>query len=111
MAIVNKSFHIEHFQLKYKTKAQWDSDEFKDYVLAAGELGLEFDTKKFKLGDGTTKWSELDYYSDPVVAKLVEELTSRVVQNEADITSIKSRLDAIEGITTISVNEAPNTGE
>jgi hypothetical protein len=30
-------------------------------VLARGELGIELDTKKFKFGDGVTRWTELDY--------------------------------------------------
>ena len=30
-------------------------------ILLAGEIGIESDTKKFKFGDGTTKWSELEY--------------------------------------------------
>ena len=29
--------------------------------LAAGEIGLESDTGTFKFGDGTTRWSALDY--------------------------------------------------
>ena len=30
-------------------------------VLAEGELGLESDTMKFKIGDGTTQWNSLGY--------------------------------------------------
>lgn len=30
-------------------------------VLASGEFGFETDTKKFKIGDGTTAWNSLGY--------------------------------------------------
>ena len=33
-----------------------------DPVLSAGEIGLESDTDKIKLGDGTSSWTELDYF-------------------------------------------------
>jgi hypothetical protein len=32
-----------------------------DPTLAAGEFGVETDTNKFKIGDGTTPWSGLAY--------------------------------------------------
>jgi hypothetical protein len=46
------------FQFRRGTAAQWTS---ANTVLAAGELGLETDTAKFKIGDGTTVWSSLAY--------------------------------------------------
>ena len=39
--------------------ANWTS---VDPVLSAGEIGLESDTDKIKLGDGTSSWTELDYF-------------------------------------------------
>lgn len=33
----------------------------KNPTLLKGELGVENDTKKFKFGDGTTAWNDLDY--------------------------------------------------
>jgi hypothetical protein len=39
--------------------ATWTS---VDPVLSAGEIGLESDTGKIKLGDGTSSWTELDYF-------------------------------------------------
>ena len=33
-------------------------------VLAAGEIGFETDTKKFKMGDGTSTWSQLVYFAN-----------------------------------------------
>jgi hypothetical protein len=39
--------------------ANWTS---VDPVLSAGEIGLESDTDKIKLGDGSSSWTELDYF-------------------------------------------------
>lgn len=39
--------------------ANWTS---VDPVLSAGEIGLESDTEKIKLGDGSSSWTELDYF-------------------------------------------------
>ena len=33
----------------------------KNPVLLQGEMGIESDTKKMKIGDGTTAWNDLDY--------------------------------------------------
>ena len=43
-----------------------------DPVLSAGEIGFDTSVQKFKVGDGTSLWSELIYASDPdsVVAEL-----------------------------------------
>lgn len=45
-------------QLRNDTAANWTS---ADPVLAQGEMGIERDTGKVKLGDGVTTWSSLDY--------------------------------------------------
>ena len=45
-------------QLRNDTSSNWTS---ADPILAQGEMGLETDTRLFKIGDGTTIWSELEY--------------------------------------------------
>lgn len=52
-------------QFRRDTAADWTSN---NPVLAQGELGLELDTSKFKIGDGTTAWSSLAYSSLPSTA-------------------------------------------
>lgn len=47
-------------QLRRGTASQWTTS---NPLLAQGELGLELDTFKLKLGDGTTSWTSLSYYS------------------------------------------------
>lgn len=43
-----------------KDAATWAENATK--VLMKGEIGLESDTKKFKVGDGTSQWSALEYW-------------------------------------------------
>lgn len=45
-------------QLKHGLAANWTK---KNPVLLAGEMGIETDTLKMKVGDGTSKWSALGY--------------------------------------------------
>lgn len=45
-------------QLRNDLAATWDS---KNPVLNKGEIGIEIDTRKMKVGDGTTAWNALSY--------------------------------------------------
>jgi hypothetical protein len=45
-------------QVKRGTASSWTS---ANTVLAAGEIGFETDTKKMKVGDGSTAWNSLSY--------------------------------------------------
>jgi hypothetical protein len=45
-------------QNRRDTAANWTS---VNPILASGEIGVETDTNKFKLGDGTSTWTQLDY--------------------------------------------------
>jgi hypothetical protein len=46
------------FQLRNDTVANWTA---ADPVLLTGEVGVESDTGKFKIGDGSTAWTSLGY--------------------------------------------------
>lgn len=45
-------------QLRRDSAGNWASN---NPTLASGELGVEIDTGKFKLGNGTSSWSALSY--------------------------------------------------
>lgn len=49
---------VTQIQVRRGTAAQWTS---ANPTLAAGEWGFETDTKKGKIGDGTTAWNSLAY--------------------------------------------------
>ena len=45
-------------QLRRGTAAQWSET---NPILAEGEIGIESDTSKMKIGNGSTVWSSLTY--------------------------------------------------
>jgi len=52
-------------QQRRGTAAQWIStNSGNGPILNAGEIGYETDTNKFKIGDGTNHWINLDYFID-----------------------------------------------
>ena len=60
MADQNINVRIKH---KYDTEANWSS---KNPVLLKGEIAFSSDKNgQFKIGDGTNKWSTLNYNSVP----------------------------------------------
>lgn len=50
-------------QLRNDTAANWTTS---NPILLKGEMGVEIDTGKFKIGDGATQWSGLSYISTQV---------------------------------------------
>jgi hypothetical protein len=48
-------------QQRRGTAAQWTA---ANPILAAGEIGFETDTSKFKMGNGSSTWSALQYYAN-----------------------------------------------
>jgi hypothetical protein len=50
----------QRIQLRRDTAANWAT---ANPVLLQGEVGLETDTDKFKIGDGTSAWNVLSYYA------------------------------------------------
>lgn len=57
---------ITRFKLRNGTAAAWTA---ANPVLLAGEMGIETDTRRYKVGDGTTAWSSLSYYIEGVLAR------------------------------------------
>lgn len=50
---------LAHIIQRYNTSTLWAS---VNPILLLGELGIESDTGKAKLGDGSTSWNSLDYF-------------------------------------------------
>lgn len=73
----------------YATSAQWNN---ANPVLMSGEMGVESDTQKYKIGDGVTKWSNLSYASGITVDSQLSDTSANPVQNKT-ITAALSSLD------------------
>lgn len=54
------------FKLRNGTAAQWTSE---NPTLLQGEIGVETDTRRYKIGDGSTAWSSLSYYIEGILAR------------------------------------------
>ena len=63
------------------TAANWTS---ANPVLSAGEIGLESDTEKIKLGDGSTAWSSLDYFYGSIDGVVLNDLHDVVITSAAN---------------------------
>ena len=62
-----------NIQLRRGTAASWTS---ANPVLLEGEVGITMDTnpKKFKIGNGTSAWSELPYHNPSVTISDIQGL-------------------------------------
>lgn len=66
-------------QIRRDTAANWAS---ANPVLAQGELGVELDTNKFKIGNGSSAWSSLSYLIDVgnyLTASSTNTLTNKTI--------------------------------
>lgn len=81
-------------QFRRDTAANWTSN---NPVLSAGELGLETDTSRYKIGDGTTAWSALGYSSLPSTA-----ISTTLVDAKGDL--IVGTADNTVGRVAVGVN-------
>jgi len=72
---------MSSIQLKRGTSSQWFT---KNPILKNGELGVETDTKKIKLGNGTSQWNSLNYINT-VPEDLGNTLDSYIESSEKGI--------------------------
>lgn len=97
-------------KLRRGTASQWAT---VNPVLAAGEMGVETDTNKFKFGDGATAWSSLPYavaaasggasVDWPDVLNKPTEFTpsahTHLIADVTDVTATATELNVLDGIT------------
>lgn len=75
-------------QLRRGTTIEWRD---ANTVLAEGEMGLDVDLDKIKVGDGTSTWEELtDFYS-----RSHEDLANRNSSDQHTIDSISLLVDTL----------------
>ena len=87
-------------QQRRGTAAEWTA---ANPVLAAGEIGFETDTGKFKFGDGTNTWSNLNAFSDasaiigaaPATLDTLAELAAAIDNDPNFYTTVSSNATAI----------------
>jgi hypothetical protein len=62
-------------QLRRDTAANWTSS---NPVLRAGEVGIETDTLKFKVGNGTSTWTQITGYANVTPSSLTSSLSEYI---------------------------------
>lgn len=69
--------------MRNDTSANWTT---KNPVLSKGEFGVENDTNKFKIGDGTKAWKELAYtgVDESTIQALIDKAEDNVTSVDAD---------------------------
>ena len=86
-------------QQRRGTAAEWTS---ANPILAAGEIGFETDTAKFKMGDGSTAWSSLNYFANlsaildgaPATLDTLNELAAAINDDPDYFNTISTGLSA-----------------
>lgn len=97
--MANKTINTRQKQ-KYDTSTNWTTN---NPVLLAGELGIESDTNKFKIGNGTSAWNELDYAGGEDLV-----LYSTTGQNTDGAMTQKATTDALPQAVTVTLTETQN---
>lgn len=94
---------IDGLQLRHDTAANWRT---KNPILAAGEAGVETDTFKLKLGDGSTTWNNVPYANDVDLSAYLkstdaantyatkEELNDAVTGGQVDLSGYLTKTEA-----------------
>ena len=85
-------------QQRRGTATEWTT---ADPVLAAGEIGYETDTGRFKFGDGATAWSSIEYFSSandiidgaPAALDTLNELAAALNDDENFSATVTTALD------------------
>ena len=104
-------------QQRRGTAAQWTA---ANPTLAAGEIGFETDTSKFKIGNGSSAWSALTYFANtagleallndgaPAALNTLNEIAAAINDDPAFFTTVTTNLSNHSTATT-SVHGIENT--
>jgi hypothetical protein len=100
-------------QVRRGTATQWDT---ADPTLSAGELGYETNTGKFKVGNGTDVWSDLEYFVDS--ADIATLISGAALDNTDDLSeglvnkyhTIERVYDALDSGALQNINISYNAG-
>jgi hypothetical protein len=102
-------------QQRRGTAAQWTA---ANPILAAGEIGFETDTSKFKMGNGSSTWSALTYFANaaelaaivdgaPDLLNTLNELAYSIGDDPAFLTTMNTAITATG--TALSAHETDQT--
>lgn len=79
--MANKELSIKQLLLRNDTSTNWTAN---NPVLGKGEMGIEIDSNKFKLGDGVKGWNELAYATSNEAETAKKLLNARSINITGD---------------------------
>lgn len=88
--------------MRNDTAENWTT---KNPTLSKGEFGVENDTNKFKIGDGTTAWADLDY------AGADESVIKSIINENRDACSYVDLTDGQDDAAGLATITAPKQGD
>jgi hypothetical protein len=105
-------------QQRRGTAAQWTA---ANPTLAAGEIGFETDTSKFKMGNGSSNWAALTYFANaaelaaiidsaPGTLNTLNELAAAIGDDPAFFTTVATNLSTHQSDTT-DIHGITNTAD
>ena len=98
--IYTDSGWISTSQIKYKTTAEWETE---NPILLKGEMGYDSTSKRYKIGDGVKNWNKLQYEIDTGVLSSGQQL----VVNGNGILGDNTNFSQLVYDPTISFNGSP----
>jgi hypothetical protein len=101
-------------QLRRGNAAQWTA---ANPLLAEGEMAVELDTGKFKVGNGITYWNQLDYNTNfgeedvkNALVNLLTNSTGTISWFYNTVTNLISSSATLSSISDVSINQTPIDG-
>ena len=76
-----------------------------DYIPAAGEIVVAYDTGEMKAGDGVKTWAQLPSYDGTEIANNYTETATGKALDAVKGKDLNDRLETVEGITGIDCGE------
>lgn len=92
MGLSGTTLNVDHIQLKSNTKSGWT---IANPTLANGELGIESDTLKIKIGNGSSAWADLPY-ATVTLAELESGIPSLKVTGTITAGELASKVSSVK---------------
>lgn len=91
MAFSSNSLYPQHIVLTAKSAAEWTA---QNPTLLQGELGIESDTQRIKIGNGSLNWANLNYI-DANILNMISTINQRLDTLESLINQYEQLADAL----------------
>lgn len=91
---------------KYDTSTNWKNN---NPILLSGEIGIESDTKKIKVGDGVNEWNNLDYVSVDLPENIVKTDNNQSITGQKTFVSKELIIKQTSGYKGFRVNNTDIT--